>query len=147
VSGGPYQTIASGLTQTSYVDTSAPLGSTYHYVVAAVKGATASPPSADVAATPLPYAPTGLTAKALTGRYKGQATLNWTASASSGVAHYKVFRRDPNGAVVLVATVGNVSTYTATGLKRRTRYGFWVTAVHSGGQESAASNTVFVTAQ
>jgi probable HAF family extracellular repeat protein len=145
--GGPYQTIASGLTQTSYVDTSAPLGATYHYVVAAVKGATQGASSADLAAAPLPYAPTALTAKALTGRYKGQAALSWTGSVSGGVTHYKVFRIDPNGARVLVATTGAVSSYTATGLKRRTRYGFYVTAVHSGGQESAASNTVYVTAQ
>ena len=145
-SGGPYQTLVSGLTQTSYVDTSATPGTTYHYVVLGVRGATEGTASADVAATPLPYPPTGLTGKAVNGKVKGQVALKWTPSASSGIAHYKVFRIDPNGARVLVATLGNVSSYTATGLTRRTRYGFYVTAVHSAGQESSASNTVYVTA-
>lgn len=145
--GGPYQTIATGVTQTTYVDTTAPLGATYHYVVAAVKGATTGASSADVSGTPVPYAPTSLTAKALTGRYKGQVTLSWTASASGGIAHYKVFRRATNGVLTPVATTGNVTSYTVTGLAKRTKYQFVVTAVHSGGQESAASNVVTVTAQ
>ena len=146
IDGGPYTTIATGLTQTSYVDTSAPLGATYHYVVCAVEGGTPGANSPDVAAAPLPHAPTGLTGKALNGKTKGQVSLTWTKSTSSGVSNYKVFRINPGGSRVLIATVGNVSAYTATGLTRRTRYGFNVVAVHSGGQESAASNTVFVTA-
>ena len=145
--GGPYQTIATGLTQTSYVDTTAPLGATYHYVVAAVKGPTTGALSADAAAAPVPYAPTNLTAKALNGKQKGQVTLNWTASASGGIAHYKVFRRATNGVLTLVATTGNVTSYTVTGLAKRTKYQFVVSAVHTGGQESAVSNIVTVTAR
>ena len=147
VNGGPYQTIASGLTQTSYTDTTAPLGATYHYVVAAVRSGTTGANSADVAAAPLPKPPTGLSGKAIAGKIKGRVDLKWTASASTGIAHYKVFRIDPNGARVLIATTGNVTSYSTSGLTRKTRYGFYVTAVHTGGQESLASSTVYVTAQ
>jgi probable HAF family extracellular repeat protein len=146
IDGGPYSTIATGITQTSYTDTSAPLGTTYHYVVCAVRDATPGANSPDAAAAPLPYGATGLTGKALNGKTKGQVSLNWTKSVSTGVANYKVFRINPTGPHVQIATVGNVSSYTATGLAKRTRYGFYVVAVHSGGQTSAASNTVYVTA-
>jgi len=137
--GGPYQTIASGLTSAQYVDTSAPLGGTYHYVVAAVKGTMAGVTSPEAVAAPLPYAPTGLTAKTGTGKAKNQITLKWTASASGNIAHYKVYRRTSTGAVLL-ATLGTATTYTVSGLSSHATYSFYVTAVHAGGQESLASN-------
>jgi probable HAF family extracellular repeat protein len=142
--GGPYQTIASGLTATQYVDTSAPLGGTYHYVVAAVKGTMAGLTSPEAVAAPLPYAPTGLAATALTGKSKGQVSLKWTASASGNIAHYKVYRSTSTGPV-LVATIGTATSYTVTGLSSRKSYSFYVTAVHAGGQESFASNAASVT--
>lgn len=142
--GGPYQTIATGLTQTMYSDTSAQLGSTYYYVVAGVEGSTVGSPSAEVAAAPLPYSPTNLTAKAGKGRSKDEVALGWTASASNNVAHYKVYRYDPYAGNVLVGTLGPATSYTVTGLARRTTYYFWVTAVHAGGQESLASNVATV---
>jgi probable HAF family extracellular repeat protein len=144
VNGGPYQTIASGLTSAQYADTSAPLGSTYRYVVAAVKGTTVGASSAEIVAAPLPYAPIGLTAKVGTGRAKTQASLKWTASASSNIAHYKVYRTSSTGPV-LVATLGTATSWTVTGLSSRTAYSFYVTAVHAGGQESFASNVASVT--
>jgi probable HAF family extracellular repeat protein len=138
--GGPYQTIATGLTQTMYSDTSAPLGSTYYYVVAGVEGTMVGSPSAEAAAAPLPYPPTNLAAKAGKLRSKDRVDLRWTASASNNVAHYKVYRSGN----YLVATLGRATSYTVTGLARRTTYSFWVTAVHAGGQESLASNVATV---
>jgi hypothetical protein len=51
VSGGPYTTIASGVTSTSYSDTGRSSGTTYYYVVSAVNGVGESANSAQASAT------------------------------------------------------------------------------------------------
>jgi hypothetical protein len=53
VSGGPYNSIASGLTSTSYMDTGLVNGTTYYYVVAATNVYGVSPDSAEASATPM----------------------------------------------------------------------------------------------
>jgi autotransporter-associated beta strand protein len=52
-SGGPYTTLASGVTATSYVDTGLTNGTTYYYVVKAVNSAGASANSSQVSAKPV----------------------------------------------------------------------------------------------
>lgn len=51
--GGPYQTVKSGLTSTSYTDTGLTNGTTYYYVVSAVNAKGESANSAEVPATPV----------------------------------------------------------------------------------------------
>jgi len=51
-SGGPYATIATGVTATSYVDTGLANGTTYYYVISAVNAGGESANSAQAAATP-----------------------------------------------------------------------------------------------
>ena len=51
-SGGPYTTVASGLATADYTDTGLANGTTYHYVVTALKGSDESDHSAEVSATP-----------------------------------------------------------------------------------------------
>ena len=53
VSGGPYATIASGLTATSYTDTAVTRGVTYYYYVTADGATGQGVPSAEVSAAPL----------------------------------------------------------------------------------------------
>jgi len=67
VSGGPYTTIATGVTSTNFTNTGLTNGTTFFYVVSAVNSAGQSANSAQVSATPtggvtVPAAPTGLTA-------------------------------------------------------------------------------------
>lgn len=60
-SGGPYSTIASGVTSTSYTDPSVTGGTTYHYVVSAVNPSGESANSSQASATPVaPGTGTGL---------------------------------------------------------------------------------------
>jgi hypothetical protein len=51
-SGGPYTTVASGLTATTYTDAGLANGTTYYYVVAATNAAGTSPNSSQASATP-----------------------------------------------------------------------------------------------
>ena len=51
-SGGPYSSVASGVTGSSYTDTTVTNGTTYYYVVSAVNSAGESPNSPEDAATP-----------------------------------------------------------------------------------------------
>ncbi len=76
-SGGPYTTIASGLTDTTFTDTTAENGTTYFYVVAATGLGGTGGDSGQLSATPaiLPAAPTGL-AGSTPYRY---ARITWNA--------------------------------------------------------------------
>lgn len=51
-SGGPYSTVASGVTATSYIDTGLTNGATYYYVVVAVSGSSTSANSAQASVVP-----------------------------------------------------------------------------------------------
>ncbi|WP_340067298.1 fibronectin type III domain-containing protein, partial [Ascidiimonas aurantiaca] len=88
--------------------------------------------------TQVPGAPGGLTATGLTAT---GATLNWNAATDNiGVIGYRVYR---NGTVV--ATLGNVQSYTFTGLSQNTTYTMAVSALDASGNESAASSSLAVT--
>src|SRR5205085_8600992 len=57
--GGPYTTIAPGVTDVAYVDTAVQNGTTYFYIVDAnVSGGSTSNPSSPASATTAPSAPT-----------------------------------------------------------------------------------------
>jgi len=66
--------------------------------------------------------------------------LNWTpANADFNVTSYLVYQND-----ILVATLGNVLTYTATGLAAGKLYNFYIIAKNATGT-SAPSNTASIT--
>jgi hypothetical protein len=92
--------------------------------------------------TPAP--PAAPSATTLTGSSgNAQNILNWTAAAANGatVTNYKVYRGTTTGAETLLTTVGNVLTYTDTGLTNGTAYFYKVSAVNSVG-EGALSNEI-----
>lgn len=87
----------------------------------------------------VPAVPTGLTAAP----GNGQASLSWAPNGEANLAGYNVYR---NGTKVNTAPITTPS-YTNTGLTNGTSYGFQVSAVNTGGAESAKSATVSVTPQ
>ncbi|WMT43488.1 fibronectin type III domain-containing protein [Paenibacillus sp. D2_2] len=145
-SGGPYTTVASGITATSYTNTGLTNGTAYYYVVSAVNSAGESANSTQVTATPqatatVPAAPAGLTATA----GNAQVALSWTAS--SGATGYNVKRATTSGGPYTTVASGVTATsYTNTGLTNGTAYYYVVSAVNSAG-ESANSTQVTATPQ
>ncbi len=135
---GPYTTIASGVTATTYTDTGVINGTTYYYVVTAVNDAGESASSTYVGATPqqpvAPPAPTNLQATA----GKRQIKLAW--SASSGATSYNVKRSTINGGPYTTVRTGLTGTsFTNSKLTSGTTYYYVVTAVNASG-ESPNSN-------
>ncbi|MBW5449425.1 glycoside hydrolase [Cohnella sp. CFH 77786] len=135
-SGGPYTTVATGVTSTGYTNTGLTNGTTYYYVVSAVNSAGESANSSQASATPttgttVAAAPTGLTATA----GNAQVALSWTAS--SGAASYNVKRATTSGGPYTTVATGITSTgYTNTGLTNGTTYFYVVSAVNSAGESA-----------
>src|SRR5271157_4135954 len=148
---------------TTYTITGLTNGVTYYYKVAAVNTVgtgsnsteasitPATVPSAPRSLTETPAgtsgAPTGLTTTpgnaqvvlnwAAPGSSGGnQITLNWVPPASNGgsaVTGYDVYQGTTAGGEVLHASIGNVTTYTATGLTNGQIYYFKVAAINTVG--------------
>jgi Calcineurin-like phosphoesterase/Purple acid Phosphatase, N-terminal domain/Fibronectin type III domain len=149
VSGGPYATVATGVTAASFTDTTAVNGTTYFYVVTAVNAVGESSNSNEASARPQPPSPpnppTALTARA-TGKKK--VNLTWTQSNSPNVTQNKIYRATVNGGPYnLVATIAAATSFNNTGLTSGTTYYYVVTAVNAGGLESAGSNQASATAR
>ncbi|NEW09338.1 exoglucanase [Paenibacillus sp. SYP-B3998] len=145
-SGGPYTTVATGISGTSYTNTGLTNGTTYYYVVSAANSAGESLNSAQVSAMPqsgvtMPATPTGLIATP----GNTQAALSWTAS--NGATSYNVNRATTSsGPYTTVATGISGTSYTNTGLTNGTTYYYVVSAVNIAG-ESPNSSQVSVTPQ
>jgi fibronectin type 3 domain-containing protein len=145
-SGGLYTAIATGLTSTSYVNSSLTNGTTYYYVVSAVNSAGESANSTQASATPqapvtIPAAPTGMTAVA----GNAQASLAW--NASTGATSYNVKRATTSGGPYTAIATGLTSTsYVNSSLTNGTTYYYVVSAVNSAG-ESANSTPANATPQ
>ncbi len=143
-SGGPYTTVATGVTSTSYTNTGLTNGTAYYYVVSAVNSAGASANSAQVSATPttgavIPAEPSGLTATA------GNALVSLSWTASSGATSYNVKRATTTGGPYTNVDTGITTTsYTNAGLLNGTTYYFVVSAVNTE-RESVNSAQVSAT--
>jgi Concanavalin A-like lectin/glucanases superfamily/Domain of unknown function (DUF2341) len=140
-SGGPYTSIATGITNTNYLDGSLLNGTTYYYVVQAVNAAGTSPNSNQASATPCapPSPPTGLVATSGI----GQVTLGWTAS--SGAISYSVGRSTVSGGPYsTIATGVSTTGYTDTSVTSGITYYYVVIAINPCGQ-SGNSNQASAT--
>ncbi|MFM1767755.1 MAG: hypothetical protein RJA22_284 [Verrucomicrobiota bacterium] len=146
-SGGPYTTLAAGVTTTNYLDTGLVNGTPYYYVVSAFNTAGESANSSQVTATPQPpqppAAPTALAATA----GKGRISLKWTQSATPGTRSNIIYRATSSaGPFAILAAVTPRTTYTDTVAKGLTRY-YRVSALNTNGLESLPSNTAFATSK
>jgi hypothetical protein len=134
VTGSVYSYTVTGLTN----------GTTYYFVVKAVKGDIDSDASNELSAIPftVPAAPTNVTAIA----GNGQATVTFTAPGDNGgrsITGYEV-TATPGGKVV----TGTSSPIVITGLSNGTSYTFTVRAINIAGssEPSAPSNAVIPSA-
>jgi fibronectin type 3 domain-containing protein len=101
-SGGPYTTVAEGVTDASYTDTGLTNGVTYHYVVVAVNIHGSSPDSASISATP----------STLVVHFKFDEAGDSTAADSSGRAYHAALLGDPTFSP---GVFGNTLNLPATG--------------------------------
>src|SRR5947209_9010117 len=137
--------------QLSYSDTAITNGVTYYYQVSAVSNVGEGPRSNEASATPTqtppppspPSAPTNLAATA----GNAQVGLTWQAPGSNGgspITNYKVYRGTSSNGETLLATIGNVLTYTDTAVTNGVTYYYQVSAVNGAG-EGPRSNEASVT--
>jgi outer membrane protein assembly factor BamB len=143
-SGMNYALVASGVTSTSFTDTTVTNGTKYFYVVSAQNAAGESANSNEVSATPTggatpPPAPTLATPTA----GNNQVSLSWSASA--GASTYNVKRTLTSGANYAVVASGLTATsFTDTTVTNGTKYFYVVSALNTAG-ESPNSNEVSAT--
>src|SRR5438093_7817374 len=113
---------------------------TYFYEVKAVNARGSSPLSNEASATPVgpPSAPQNLQSSAGT----RNVTLTWQTPASDGgspITNYRIFRSTSSGSETIIATVGNVNSYTNTGLTNGVTYFYEVKAVNALGSSILSS--------
>jgi hypothetical protein len=142
--GSGYTNLATGVTGTTFKDSTAVNGTTYYYVVVSTNTNSGSNNSAEVNATPVapPAAPTGLTAT------PGNATVTLNWSAVSGAATYSVLRSSTSGSgyVTVASALGN-TTYTDTGLVNGSTYYYVVSATNAGGTSPNSAEVSAIPAQ
>lgn len=129
--GGPYSSLTTGVTGTSYNDASVTNGTTYYYVLTATNSYGESGYSNQASATPEapqpPPAPTDLQA------YPGISKVSLQWGASSGATSYNVLRSTTNGGPYSpVGSTANLA-YVDTGLTNGVTYYYVVTASGPGG--------------
>jgi endo-1,4-beta-D-glucanase Y len=131
VSGGPYTSVQTGVTTTSFTNTNLTNGTTYFYVVRAVNASGTSGNSNQASATPTagaPPAPTNLVATP----GNQQVALTW--SASTGATSYTVLRATVSGGPYTSVQTGVTATnFTNTSLTNGTTYFYVVRAVNASG--------------
>jgi len=115
----------------------------YHISVTAVNSAGSSALADSIAATTIfvPAAPTGLAQVAITDR---TIRLNW--SSSTGATSYKLhYKLSSSSMWIETADLGNVRTYTISGLTATTSYDFTVTAINVAGSSPESATKVITT--
>lgn len=137
--GGPYVTIATDVTSTTYTDAGLTNLTEYFYTISAVNSAGESPDSTEMSVTPLPQAPdppTGLSASA----GDGFVSLEW--NTVFGAASYQIKRAENTGGPFTEVSGGITSTsWTDLDVINGNTYFYIVSAVSAKG-ESAPSSPV-----
>ncbi len=138
--GSGYASVASGVSATSYTDSTVANGTVYYYVVESSNIAGNSANSNQITASPIavPGVPTSLSA---TGG-ASNVGLSWTASTGSGTITYNILRSTTSGSgYSSIATGVSATTYSDLTALNGTTYYYVVSATNSGGT-SATSGEV-----
>lgn len=144
---GPFTTITSNVTPVtggnSYVDTTVANGTTYYYVISALKQTSESVNSKSTIAIPEAAAPTS--PNNLSSLIQGnQLTLNWADNALNEIG-FRVERKKGSGNFVPIAVLGkNVKTYSESVILGPD-YSYRVSAYNSAGHSSYSSESKVVT--
>jgi fibronectin type 3 domain-containing protein len=122
----------------TYTDSAVTNDVTYYYQVSAENAFGEGPRSLEVSATPTP-APTAPSAPQNLQAAPGDTvvTLTWDPPASTGnsaITNYRIYRGTVSGSLSLHDTVGDVLTYTDTGLTNQVTYYYQVSAVNAVGE-------------
>ncbi|HME55354.1 MAG TPA: PQQ-binding-like beta-propeller repeat protein [Candidatus Lokiarchaeia archaeon] len=120
---------------TTWTDTLVASGQTYYYEVSAVSNAGEGPRSNEANATALavPLPPCGLVASA----GNGQVVLEWQSPASNGgaaIKNYTIYRGTSPGGETNLTTIGNVTTWTDTGVANGQTYYYKASATNAVGE-------------
>jgi type II secretory pathway pseudopilin PulG/sugar lactone lactonase YvrE len=121
----------------TYTNTSLTNGTTYYYKVAAKNSVGIGSQSNEMSVVLAPIAPSAPQSLSATNGNQ-QVTLNWlvpTDNGGSAVTNYEIYRSTSSGGEgsTPIAEVGNVLTYTNTGLTNDTTYYYKVAAKNSVG--------------
>jgi DNA-binding beta-propeller fold protein YncE len=130
-SGGPYTTIATGITATSHNDTAVTNGVKYYYVVSGSNSGGEGPNSVEASATPVapPAAPGGLTAT------PGDSLVALTWNPVSGADDYRVRRATTSGGPYAVVAFNVAATsFVDNGVTNGTTYYYVVAALNTAGE-------------
>ena len=133
---------------TTYTDTGRSAGTTSTYAVTAVRKTKVSAPSASIAVTTVPPAPSGLTAQA---RSATEVDVTW--SSTPGATSYDVYRATGSAGPVKVFTYvvpvggGQVPSpgWTDASVSPSTTYTYTVRAVNSSGTSAASVGATVTT--
>lgn len=143
VSGGPYETIAEHVTETTFVDSTVHNGTTYYYIVTAVGDNGESGPSNEASVIPIelpdtPPVPTGVQGSAR----DTQAEIRWEEVEDA--THYTIYRRVNGQDYEAIQDQYSYTSYRDGGLTNGQAYEYAVTASNIGG-ESALSDRMTIT--
>lgn len=128
--------VTKAINQLEHVDAGLVNGMQYIYYVTAYTDVTESTPSTAVDVTPygLPGRVLNLTVLAS----DGEVTLTWSPPDTDGgsqITKYKVFCGEGDaGSITYLTQIGNVTTFTHTGLENGVAYFYQVTAVNAAGE-------------
>lgn len=138
-SGGPYLTIASGISGTSYTDKGLSNGTTYYYVAVAVNASGNSQYSAQTASTPSsglpPVAPTHL----LSSPGSAKVTLHWSTALEA--TSYNIKRATVSGGPYTTIGTSTTAFFTDTTAVNGTTYHYVVSGVAAAGEGPASPQT------
>src|SRR5467141_363543 len=125
----------------TYTDSGVTNGVTYYYQVSAVnspgEGAKSNEASAMPSAPPSPPSPPSAPTNLVATAGNAQVGLTWQAPASNGgspISNYRIYRGTSSNGETLLATIGNVLTYTDTTVTNGVTYYYQVSAVNAAGE-------------